>query len=122
MADATTDFFNRLAERGREPLLGHHSGTLRFDLDNDQGTDHWLVEVRNGEVTVRHDDGSADAVIQTDRSVFDRLVTGQSNALAAMLRGSLSVDGDAALLVRFQRLLPGPPAQNSHKSQRKVQA
>jgi hypothetical protein len=30
MADVTAEFFEDLAERGHEPLLGNASGTMRF--------------------------------------------------------------------------------------------
>ena len=30
--------------------------------------------------------------------------------MAALLRGALAIEGDAELLVLFQRLFPGPPA------------
>ena len=40
--------------------------------------------------------------------VFERIVTGRMNAVAAVLRGDLQVEGDWRLLVRIQRLFPGP--------------
>ncbi len=45
----------------------------------------------------------------TDREMFSRLVTGQANATAAILRGTVIVTGATELLVRFQRVFPGPP-------------
>ena len=37
------------------------------------------------------------------------MASGKVNAMAAVLRGDLAVEGNAELLVLFQRLLPGPP-------------
>ena len=45
-----------------------------------------------------------------DKVVFDKLAAGRLNAVAAVLRGDLEVEGDWRLLVRIQRLFPGPPA------------
>ena len=44
-----------------------------------------------------------------DRALFQRLANGEVNAMAALLRGAIAVEGDPQLLVMFQRLLPGPP-------------
>jgi hypothetical protein len=38
-------------------------------------------------------------------------VTGETNALAAYLRGAVEVEGDPELLLRFQRIFPGPPVR-----------
>ena len=38
MADATTEFFDALAERGHEPLLEKTTGTVRFDLRDGKKT------------------------------------------------------------------------------------
>ena len=37
MTDATTEFFQELAERGHEPALEKATGTLRFDLSDGGG-------------------------------------------------------------------------------------
>ena len=47
---------------------------------------------------------------QTLRSSMG-LSPGEVNALAAFLRGELSVEGDSEFLVLFQRVLPAPPAK-----------
>jgi hypothetical protein len=42
--------------------------------------------------------------------LFDGVVTGQTNAMAALLRGEVTFDGDPELMLLFQRIFPGPPA------------
>jgi hypothetical protein len=37
------------------------------------------------------------------------MIAGRVNAFAAVLRGTVTVEGDPTLLVLLQRLLPGPP-------------
>jgi len=52
MANATSAFFERLAERGTAPELERTTGTLRVDVERDGQVDHWRVEMRRGAVTV----------------------------------------------------------------------
>lgn len=108
--DATGEFFDALAARRSEPLLHAVTGTIRFDLTSVDGVEHWLVHVREGEVRVTRRKAKADCSVLADRGLFDRLVTGEVNAVAAVLRNELRIEGPAALLLAFQRLLPGPPA------------
>lgn len=110
MADATADFFEGLGRRRPEPLLAKTSGTLRFDLVNREQTERWLVSIDKGDVTVSHKAGKADCSVRAHKEVFDSIARGERNAMAAVLRGALVVEGDPNLLVRFQRLFPSPPA------------
>lgn len=113
-SDATREFFERLAARRSEPLLQAVTGTIRFDLTADEGVEHWLVHIQEGEVKVSRRKVKADCVVTGDRDLFDRLVTGEVNAVAAVLRNELRIEGQAALLLAFQRLLPGPPDSVRH--------
>jgi hypothetical protein len=113
MNDPTAEFFHELRERRHEPLLGRVSGTIRFDLDHDGITDHWLVTVNKGDITVSESDAdasdvTANALLRTNKTLFDRAVAGHANAMAAVLRGAATVEGDIELLVYVFRLLPGP--------------
>ncbi len=110
MSAPTEGFFDELGRRGHEPLLEHITGTLRFDLDHDNETDHWLVNVANGDITVSNKNVKADSVIHTDKALFDRIVAGQANAMAAMLRGLIGVEGNRQLVAKFQRVFPGRQA------------
>lgn len=112
-ADTSTDptgrFFQGLAERGHEPLLANASGTLRFDIADGGRVERWLVSIQDGDVSVSKRSSSADSVLRVDRAVFDRLVTGEANATAGVLRGLVEPRGDPGLLLQFQRIFPGPP-------------
>ena len=109
MADATSEFFDELAERGHEPLLEHVTGTLRFDLGPGRKTDHWLVSIVKGDVSVSRESAPADCAVRMDRALFDGVASGRKNAVAALLRGAIGVEGDIELLMLFGRLFPGPP-------------
>ena len=110
LMDATATFFDELGARGHEPLLEKATGKFRFELTNGRRKERWLVTVEKGDITVSHANARADCVIRTDRGLFERLVTGEENAMAAMLRGAVGVEGRPELLVLFQRILPAPPS------------
>jgi len=106
--DPVGEFFRGLAGRGREPLLANVSGTLRFDLIDEEAVEHWYLTVKNGDVAVSRSDAEADAVVRTVKVVFEGMTAGKVNAMAAALRGALVPRGNLALVVSFQRLFPGP--------------
>lgn len=120
--EATGDFFAQLPERHNDPLIRHLSGSIRFDLGAPGATTHWYVELRRGHVDVSHKRGPADCVMATDVGLFDEIVSGRANALAAVLRGAATADGDLGLIMSFQRLFgartgePGPagPRKRPH--------
>jgi putative sterol carrier protein len=114
MADATAEFFEDLGRRGHEPLLRKLTATFRFDVTGER-PEHWLVEVKKGDVSVSQRNAKADCVAQADRKVFDAITSGRTNALAATLRGAAVVEGDFGLLAGFQRLFPGPPKKKKAK-------
>jgi len=108
MADPTGEFFDELGRRGHEPLLEKATGTVRFDLRDGKTTDRWLVAITKGDLAVSRRNTRADCVVSTDKALFDGVASGKTNAMAALLRGAMGVEGDVRLLVAFQRLFPGP--------------
>jgi putative sterol carrier protein len=105
--DSTAAFFDDLATREREPLLDNAKGTTRFDIVHRGKTARWFVTIDNGAVSVSQRNASADCVVRADKALFDQLAEGKKNAVAAVLRGDLAIEGDWRLLVRMQRLFPG---------------
>jgi putative sterol carrier protein len=110
MADATAAFFGELASRGREPLLSDAVGSVRFELVSDSRVEMWRVGLDNGDISVSRDERDADCVVRCDRELFDGVATGEVNAMAALLRGALIIQGNPELLVRLQRVFPSPAA------------
>jgi putative sterol carrier protein len=108
MTDRTEEFFDRLGSQP-QPLLSQVKATMRFDLDDRNATKHWYIEIDKGKVDVSQRNIDADSVIRMHQSLFERMVTGESNALTATLRGQIGAEGDPRLMVAFQRLMPGPP-------------
>jgi len=107
-ADATRRFFTGLAER-HEPLPRALSGLIRIDVKDADRTECYFVQIRKGDVMVPREGTEADCVLAGDKSTFDAVVTGRMNAIDAVLRKQLDVQGDAILLTALQRLLPSSP-------------
>jgi putative sterol carrier protein len=108
MSDPTAEFFQQLGRRGHEPLLEKCSGAVRFDIADRSRTDHWLVHLNKGDISVSQDNREADCVVRTAKSVLNGLAKGEVNALSAYLRGLISLEGDPELLVLLQRVFPSP--------------
>jgi putative sterol carrier protein len=105
--DPTERFFAELAGRGHEPLLRKATGATRIDVVDGRRTRRWLVAVDSGDISVTRGNGDATCVLRAEKAVFDKIVSGRMNAVAAVLRGDVTVNGDWRLLVRMQRLFPG---------------
>jgi putative sterol carrier protein len=107
--DATTKFFEKLASFEGKPARQRGTTIVRFELRNDDKIDRWRVTLTEDGIDVTHRGGGADCIVHGDRAIFDRIASGHANAMAAMLRGALVIEGDPASLIWLQRLFPGPP-------------
>ncbi|GAA2020318.1 hypothetical protein GCM10009740_05890 [Terrabacter terrae] len=123
----THEFFEELTRRGHEPLLQRVQATIRFEIsdvqtdpadrDANTGRDRAasvsrLVAVDHGRLTVSADGGgtTAEATIACSASELQDLVNGRTSAMASLLRGALTVQGDPELVVLAQRLFSRHPA------------
>jgi SCP-2 sterol transfer family len=107
--DPISQFFASLTANGHLATFAGESGTLRFDVTGGSTMERWYLTVKDGDVAVTRDNKAADAVVRVGRPYLEAIVTGQLNAQAAMLRGVLTCEGSMAVLMMFQRCLPGPP-------------
>ena len=106
--DPTERFFETIAAHGHEPLLRKANGTTRFEIVDGKRKSRWFVTVDKGDLSVsRRYARDPDCAIRGDKALFDRIASGKANAVAAVLRGDLAIDGDWRLLVWMQRLFPG---------------
>lgn len=120
MTSPMEEFLTELGRREHEPLLAAASGTIRFDVHRGGRTEHRLVQVDRGKVTVTKGKGKADAVVDVEGDLLDQIVEGQVNAMAAFLRGALHIEGNPELLIQLQRTFPGPsnaPAASAARHQ-----
>jgi putative sterol carrier protein len=107
MADAATNFFEELARGERVPAPNRLKATLRFDFEHPQGLDRWFVDIDHQDVSVSHRNAKADCVVRTDRDLFSAVLEGRMNAMAAMLRGLIGIEGDPTILMMFQGAFRG---------------
>ena len=109
-ADPISQFFDDLARPGHLATFESESATIRLDVPGDDArTDRWFLTIHDGDVSVSHNRGPADAVVTIGRPSAVKMVTGRLNAQAAILRGLLTCEGSMAACMTFQRCLPGPP-------------
>ena len=116
MAVTAAEFFDALAERGHEPLLEKATGVVRFDLTNGKQTSRWVVTVKKGDVTVSRGRLDADCIVHAPQALFERMLNGETHAMASYLRGELRTEGDPQLLVLIQRLAPSPPKSRGKRA------
>ncbi len=108
--DATAHFFDDLAHRGHLPLLAKAQGSVRFDISDGDRTDQYLVTIDQGDLRVSNETAPAECVIAMDRAMFEAIASGERNAMAALLRGAVLVEGNPRLAVLVQRLFSVPSA------------
>ena len=115
-ADTTAVFFDGLGSRGLEPLLRKATVSARFELVDGKRTEHWLLVVDKGDIQVSRGDAAADSVLRAGKASFERVVAGELNLMAAVLRGEVAVEGEPRLLVLLQRLFPRPQGGRTQRS------
>jgi hypothetical protein len=115
VATPTEDFFDELARRRHEPRLENVTGSTRVELVQGTCTEHWYLEITNGDISVSRENMEADAAFRAERALFDRAATGEENLFAALLRGAVTAEGDLGLIVVLERLLPGPPSSAARR-------
>jgi putative sterol carrier protein len=109
MSDPTSAFFDDLKHREYEPLLAHKKGSVRIDLSDNGQVEHWFVAFDDGRIDVSRRIRRADATLHSDKALFDKVAQGKANAVAAVMRGAVGLEGDWNKLILFQRLFPSPP-------------
>jgi putative sterol carrier protein len=106
MTEPTRAFFTRLSAE-HQPLLASMTGSVRFDIADGERTERWYLQIHKGDVAVSHKGDEADCVLSADIATFDAILAGRMNAMAAVLRGALVLQGKVVLLTALQRLFPG---------------
>ena len=109
MTSFTKEFFEGLSASRKAWIPEQDTRSVRFEVTDHGASEHWRVGIGQGRVRVSHDESAVDCVVRADRALFDDLASGRANAMAALLRGALAIEGDPVPLVLIQRLFPGPP-------------
>ena len=66
--------------------------------------------MRPGSVQVSRERGPADAIWYSSAALFDRLITGEAQGVAAVLRNESTFSGNVVLFLAFRRFFPTRPA------------
>jgi hypothetical protein len=103
------EFFADLARLGYVPSLARVTGTVRIEIIGEQDTEHRLITIRRGHIEVSRNAGPVDCLVRVDRQLLERIFGGSQNAMVAMLRDELGVQGNPELLVLIQRLFRHQP-------------
>jgi putative sterol carrier protein len=96
--------FQLLGKEEPNPVLRDVQGTLEFDL-TDVG--QWQMKIDHGAVSVTEGTREhPDCVLVTDPEEFVRIVRGDDNIVAALLRGAIELSGNLNVAMSFRRILP----------------
>jgi putative sterol carrier protein len=98
---AARDFFDSLQSRADTSKLAGMNNSYLFDIE---GEGQWLVDVRDGAITVTEGAGEADATIQTGSETFDKIVAGDQNPTTAYMTGKLKIKGDIGAAMKLQKI------------------
>ncbi|MFG3598681.1 SCP2 sterol-binding domain-containing protein [Micromonospora chersina] len=109
MGEAIERFFASLPARAPAVLRGPVRGHLQLDLTTENRTAHWFLELAPGTVRVTREQLPADAVFTVSADLFEELITGREQALAAVLRNEATFSGNVVLFLVFRRFFPDPP-------------
>jgi putative sterol carrier protein len=98
---AAKEFFDSLPARADADKLAGVSNSYLFDID---GEGQWLVDVRDGGLTVTEGTGDADVTITTSSDTFADIVAGEQNPTTAYMTGKLKIKGDMGAALKLQKL------------------
>lgn len=97
------EFFETLEANAEPDKIAGVAHSYLFDI---QGEGRWLVDVRDGKVTVTEgaDGEDADVEFKTSGETFAKIASRRQNPTTAYLTGKLKIDGDIAAALELQKL------------------
>lgn len=107
MTENAETYFHQLEASGYQPLLHRVTGTMLFDVTQDDGAHRvWRVVIDHGATHVQDGAGDADCVIAGSEDELRNILAGHDSFAAAFIRGAISVTGDIALAQNVHRFSP----------------
>ncbi|MEU6022288.1 SCP2 sterol-binding domain-containing protein [Micromonospora sp. NPDC048871] len=122
MDEAIEQFFASLPARGPQEMRSSLAGTLRIDLSDGERTEHWVLRLRPGVIEVERGPAEADSIWYCSVDLFDRLVTGRAEPLAALFRNECSFSGRVPMFLILRRLFPSAPGVQDPRTRAREQA
>lgn len=119
--DPTEEFFEQLSRYEHDPRLARYDGAVRFDVDRDQPTEHWLIRFDQGNVRVTREVGPADLIIKANRVALNRIFSagGARDIIAAYVRQAIWVEGNTRMLHAL-RIIGGALADRPLRSMESI--
>jgi putative sterol carrier protein len=95
------EFFETLESRVDETKTGGMNANYLFDID---GAGTWLVDVKDGKLSVTEGGGDADVTISATEETFEKVAAGELNPTSAYMTGKLKIKGDMGAAMKLQKL------------------
>jgi putative sterol carrier protein len=95
------EFFDGLESSVDETKLAGVNNSYLFDIE---GEGQWLVDVRDGNLTVNEGGGDADVTITSSAETFEKIRSGEQNPTTAYMTGKLKIKGDMGAAMKLQKL------------------
>jgi putative sterol carrier protein len=97
------EFFETLVANVEPDDIAGVAHSYLFDI---QGEGRWLVDVRDGTVTVTEGASGEDADVEfkTSSETFDKILSRRQSPTTAYLTGKLKIDGDVGAALELQKL------------------
>ena len=96
------EFFEGLESRVDESKLAGVNNSYLFDIE---GEGQWLVDVKDGKLTVAEGGGGdADVTLTTNGETFGKIASGEQNATTAYMTGKLKIKGDMGAAMKLQKI------------------
>lgn len=81
-------------------------GIFRFEVKKGGDTGIWLVDVKNGNGSVKFADGKGDVTISMNDDDLIKLMMGKLNPQQAFFQGKLKIKGNMAMAMKLKDLQP----------------
>ena len=95
------EFFDGLESSVDQTKLAGVNNSYLFDIE---GEGQWLVDVRDGNLTVNEGGGDADVTITSSAETFEQIRSGEQNPTTAYMTGKLKIKGDMGAAMKLQKL------------------
>ena len=95
------EFFDGLESSVDQTKLAGVNNSYLFDIE---GEGQWLVDVRDGNLTVNEGGGEADVTITSSAETFEKIRSGEQNPTTAYMTGKLKIKGDMGAAMKLQKL------------------
>ncbi len=98
---AAKEFFDTLATEVDASKIAGMSNSYLFDVE---GEGQWLVDIKDGALTVTEGGGDADVTLITSGETFAKIAAGEQNPTTAYMTGKLKIKGDLNAAMKLQKL------------------